>query len=68
MLWRIESSYFVAGLIVSDKGFVIDAAPILNWMKGKRWSDMKRYCINKGWSGLPVKSEELWKSSTSPNQ
>lgn len=50
-LWRIVAPHFVAGLIV-HKDRVVEAAPILRWASGMRWSvHVKPYCRRMGWHG-----------------
>lgn len=49
---QVHSPYFVAGLDF-DKGVVVKAAPILNYMKGWTRTRVELYVSNKrGWSWL----------------
>ena len=52
-LWRIVSSFYVAGLVV-DGGIVIEAAPILGWARHKRWADVRAQLVRKGIRGTPL--------------
>lgn len=47
MLIRIESSYFVAG-IVREAGKACRIAPILEWMAGMKLQAILKYCKKKG--------------------
>lgn len=57
MLYRIISSYFVAGLVTEEQivGFlerreiIIKAAPILNWMVGRSTIYLFDYSKKKNW-------------------
>jgi hypothetical protein len=51
--WRIVAPHFVAGLCVQD-GLVVEAAPILGWSVGRRWSEVRAYMVRKGWKGAPL--------------
>lgn len=55
-LWRIVAPHFVAGLVV-DEDRVVEAAPILRWAVGMRWSGhVKPYLRRRGWSGEPTRA------------
>ena len=45
---RIVSSYFVVGIIL-DADLVIEAPPIVRYMKGWYISRVYSYCKMKGW-------------------
>jgi len=45
---RIESPYFVAGVVFSDST-VTRSAPIVKYMQGWKKSDVIKYCIKKAW-------------------
>lgn len=50
-MWvRIEAPYFVAGVELDEEGFVTLTAPILRWMRGKKFADQTAYLDRKGWS------------------
>jgi hypothetical protein len=53
LLVRVLSSYFVAGIIVTD-GIIIESAPILHWTVSKSIAWFNTYCQRKNW-----KTEEL---------
>ncbi len=55
-LWRIVAPHFVCGLVVAD-GRVVEAAPIVRWALGRRWSDVREAMKRKGWSGEPLGAE-----------
>lgn len=48
-LYHIESNYFSAGLVINDKGLVVNCAPIIKYMMG--WSEKRvmDYIRVKGW-------------------
>ena len=52
-LIRIEAKHFVAGIVIRDKT-VIEAAPIVAYMK--KWPAMraKDYCERRGWRARRV--------------
>ena len=50
-LYQITTSYFCCGIVVSSENpsgeaEVIDAAPIMSWSVGKKWTEVKSW-INK---------------------
>ncbi len=45
-LYRVVAPHYVAGLVVRNF-FVVEAAPILRWTIGKRWSQVQIYLITK---------------------
>lgn len=57
MIIRIESPYFVAG-IVREKGRPQRYAPILRWMARMKLGAIKRWCIRKGYQ-YQIMEEEL---------
>lgn len=52
-LWRIVAPHFVSGLVV-QQGQVVEAAPILEWTRGRPWPEIKRECRRRGWHGEPL--------------
>ena len=50
ILAQIQSSHFTAGLVLWDDE-VIEAAPIIHYMKRGRWTRavVRDYCERKGW-------------------
>jgi hypothetical protein len=49
MLIRIEAPHFVAGLVLDERGHVIEAAPILRWAMGRAWGELRSYFRRRGW-------------------
>lgn len=49
MLIRITAPHFVAGLVLSSNGHVIEAAPILKWTVGKHYGELRAYFAEKRW-------------------
>ena len=35
MLWRITTFYFCCGIVTNSSGYIVEAAPILQWSVGK---------------------------------
>jgi len=56
-LWRITAPHFCAGILIWND-VVMDAAPIVRWMKGYSTSWINRHCTIKGWSVEYVRGEE----------
>ena len=52
---RIESHYFVVGVIITDE-IVVRAPPIVKYMKGWSVQRVTNYCEKKGWkmTKLPI--------------
>jgi len=48
-LIRIESKYFVAGVIFNENYICIKAAPIIKYMVGWEATKFINYCKSKGW-------------------
>lgn len=49
-LVRITSNYFCAGILIDKIHLVcVEAAPILKYMKNKKFNWIKSYCDKKGW-------------------
>jgi hypothetical protein len=47
-VYQITAPHFCAGVVVSVRNKrVIDAAPILRWAIGRRWTDVLRYFHRK---------------------
>ena len=49
MLYRIVTPYFVAGVIVRN-GKIVEAAPILNWSRGRSIKSLENWCSKKRFS------------------
>jgi protein subunit release factor A len=51
ILAQITAPHFCAGLVLDDDERVVEAAPIIGYMKENRWTrDMVRdYCTRRGW-------------------
>ena len=49
MLVCVDAPHFNAGIILDSKGFVERTAPILQWTKGKHFSELRPYFRRKGW-------------------
>ena len=53
MLYQIKAPYFTAGLFFGyskgDDLFVMEAAPIIKYMKGWNLNRLENYCKRKGW-------------------
>lgn len=47
--YQITAPHFCAGLIVTDGGAVVQAAPILRWACGKSWDYVRRWAERKGY-------------------
>lgn len=56
-LTRIEAPHFVAGVISNEKGIVIRAAPIINYMVGWHVVRVWRYAQRKKWSSMVFQIE-----------
>ena len=54
-LIRIESSYFVAGIVIDQNGQVVKAAPIVKYMVGWNTEKVETYCKKRGWKGTREK-------------
>lgn len=54
-LLQISSGYFCAGIVVSQFGVVIRAAPILRYMLGWNSKRVHKYCHVKDWHISVVK-------------
>ena len=48
-LIRISAPYFCAGAEIDHNNNVINAAPILKWMKGRNLWWIEKYCNKKKW-------------------
>ncbi len=46
---RIDSGYFIAGVIFNNQGVVVRAAPIVKYMKGWSKDSVIAYATRKGW-------------------
>jgi hypothetical protein len=47
ILWQLHTSYYVAGLVFKDR-IVVQAAPIIGYMKGWSTYNVEDYCDKKG--------------------
>ncbi len=56
ILWRITAPHFCAGILVWNN-VVMNAAPILAWMKGRHTTWINGYCTRKGWTVEYVEGE-----------
>lgn len=48
-LIQLKSSYFTAGIVVTDN-IVVEAAPIVKWMIGKTWDTCRDWITGKSGS------------------
>lgn len=55
---RIEAPFYVAASIW-ERGRCTHAAPILQWMVGKRWVSIHRWLFGKGYDWAWVKQDQL---------
>ena len=46
---RISAPHFVAGVVL-ENNTVVRAAPILKYMMGWSWRQVRHYCICKHWT------------------
>jgi hypothetical protein len=46
---QITAPHFVAGIVLDWRRIVVEAAPIVNYMKGWTEERMEDYCASKGW-------------------
>ena len=49
-LWRISSSYFVAGVGFNESHIVDWCAPIIKYMRGWNKQKVYNYCKKKNWN------------------
>ena len=58
MIARIEAPHFTAGIVLRNDR-VVEAAPIVAYMKTKRWTrgKVKEYCAEKGWKVKALSSK-----------
>ncbi len=47
-LYRVATHYFVAGVVVDDRGRITTAAPILKWARGRSLAALTRWVESKG--------------------
>lgn len=45
--FQVSSSFFTAGIEVSESKIVIDAPPIIKYMKGWKLGDVRKYCSKR---------------------
>ena len=48
LLFRVTAPHFVAGVVL-ENNTVVRAAPILKYMMGWSWRQVRHYCICKHW-------------------
>jgi hypothetical protein len=60
ILIQIDAPHFCAGAVLSE-GKVIQAAPIIHYMKGWKLPKIQDYCKKKGWKywGDPIIDNDL---------
>ena len=46
-LFRIICKDFVAGVVLNNKGVVIECAPIFKWLKNKEFKQQIEYIVNR---------------------
>jgi|GEM_PF-6548485 len=46
-LVRIHATYFCCGVFIDTNGIVKDAAPIVNWSRGKHYSVIEKFLERK---------------------
>lgn len=51
----IDAPHFCAGIVLHDDR-VVEAAPIVDYMKGWTRAQVKEYCAKKGWRASVVHS------------
>jgi hypothetical protein len=51
---RINAPHFVAGVVIDDDGYCIQAAPIIGYCVGKPSTWFFDYCRKKGWTIEPL--------------
>lgn len=55
ILVQITAPHFCAGVeFDAATSLCTRAAPILHWMKAKRYRDLQTYCQGKGWEFTPL--------------
>lgn len=55
-LYQVTAPHFCAGIVLSNSGFVTEAAPILKWTIGKSENYLADYFKRKGWKVAKVDS------------
>lgn len=53
-LYQIKAPHFTAG-IITQNGWITEAAPILNYAKGKALTWLEAYCNKRRWRITEVK-------------
>jgi hypothetical protein len=48
ILAQITGPHFSAGIVLQDD-YVVEAAPILRYMRGWRRDRVRRFCVDKDW-------------------
>lgn len=48
-LYQITAGHFCAGIVISDRGLVVSAAPIVAYMVGWTERRVANYCRQKAW-------------------
>lgn len=49
LLYQVTAKHFCAGIIVSNEGVCMSAAPILKWAVGRRRDFLRSYFRSRGW-------------------
>jgi len=57
---QITAPHFVAGIVLHDD-FVVEAAPIVDYMRSRQWgrAQVRSYCKAKGWSVKVIGQKEV---------
>ena len=55
-LYQIKAPHFTCGIVITNRGRVVEAAPIVRYMRS--WDSVRifSYCKHKGWSIEEVKA------------
>lgn len=48
-MWRIKAPHFVCGIVFDEEGRVVEAAPIVRYMRTWSAERILSYCDRKGW-------------------
>lgn len=49
-LLRLVAPHFVAGVLVDERGLVVEAAPIVGYSVGWTGANLRKYAARRGWS------------------
>lgn len=55
MLVRIVGRSFVAGVVLDAGGVVREAAPLLRWMVGRAWPELRPILRRRRWQAAVVR-------------